>query len=58
MGLAACPINGAAYEKLVKIPVNGDGPNVCTDLKQQSTFLSSLWLPDFVFDTSGGCPPA
>lgn len=45
VGLAACPVSGSAYEKLVAIPIDGDGANKCSELKEQSTFLSR-WAPD------------
>jgi pimeloyl-ACP methyl ester carboxylesterase len=52
VGLRACPVEGQAAERLVTIPLMGDKMDVCTELKAQDTFISRLWLPDFVFDTS------
>jgi hypothetical protein len=53
VGLYACPIAGQATERLVQVPLLGDRPNVCSELKAVDNFISRLWLPDFIFDTSG-----
>lgn len=52
VGLRACPVQGQATERLVVIPMLGDHMDVCTELPATNGFISSLWLPDFVFDTS------
>jgi hypothetical protein len=54
VGLYACPVKTKAEESLVQVPLLGDRPNVCSELKPVDSFISRLWLPDFVFDTSGG----
>jgi len=52
VGLYACPVDGQATERLAVIPLMGDKMNVCSELKPVNSFISRLWLPDFVFDTS------
>jgi hypothetical protein len=55
VGLYACPLKSSAVEQLVTIPLLGDRPNVCSELKPTNGIISRIYLPDFVFDTSGGC---
>ena len=52
MGLYACPFKANATETLVVVPLDGDRPDVCSELQPGSSWLSRLTLPDFVLDTS------
>jgi hypothetical protein len=53
VGVYICPLRNAAVEQVVTIPLLGDRPNVCSEIKPTNGFISRLVLPDFVFDTSG-----